>query len=169
MTTFSEMDLDFDFEDPLLEYVAFQNSVGTEFIISEYLLAKLEADRHYVTPDIYFRFNQHFFGRSQILVTLATLIDQQFVDFMDFDDRTQIEQHTNQIVATFYQEKPHLHSDEKLKVSQLLVVEITNTFQEIHAVGPDSNLLISRPEEMLEEEEDWTDEQKNVQANRDRD
>lgn len=150
------MDLDFDLEDPLLEYVGFEDKSGNEFLISRYLLNKLECERHYVESKFFFNFNQALFSREDAVNTLKTIFDENFDSFWPYDC-TWLSTTLATPAATFYSDSPHV--SELYECPDITIV-IANKFQEIHAIGTSDLNLISRPAEMIEEEESWTEPQK---------
>ena len=160
------MDLDYDFEDPLLEYVSFYHTGGTKFFVSQYLLDKLEQQRHYLSPTEYFQFNQNAFCREQAVSTLKSFINVNFAGFWQNDECTWMSDTMLSGCATYYATRPEQPQDEMLHESTSIIVVIANRFHEIHGIGTSTATMIQRPVDLLLEEREWTPVQKYVRPDR---
>lgn len=152
------MDLDFEFEDTLLEYISFYSTSShqpEQFIISQYLIEKLQR-KHFLSENQYFMFNSEYFTTASIVQTLA-----QF--FGDNSNAEPIEDEyegsltkgvLGDTCCCFYDGSPYPPSTRSLHVI------VASKFNEIHAIGSDFNWFVSRPKELAVEELTWTTSQK---------
>lgn len=156
------MDLDFEFEDKLLEYTTFQANpayTSEDYIISQYLIEKIQKYQ-FISEKKYFTFNPQYFNTTNIVQTLSQFLGQNHSE--------PIEDIYEGSITTGMLRDSTCHcydndSEYPTTTTNSLHVIVTSKFNEIHAIGSDFNLFVARPKELVVDEMTWTESQKFAQ------
>lgn len=157
------MDLDFDFEDPLMHYTTFTTQKGgieTEFLVSQYIMDKLDHGKHYTSENEYFVFNPALFAKERVIKTLEQITSDNFSCWYQDQDFTPLSDALPRTITTHYMEIPNYVEDVVMYYSNNIEIIFSNKWHEIHAIGSSDNATISRPLDLFFEEKNWSEEQK---------
>ena len=152
-----QMDLDYDFEDPLLDYVTFQATpaTGPDYIISEYLIQKIQRRTFHVALGEYVCFNPEFFRPTAIIQTLSEFLGKYSPEPAPLNFPGTV------VSGKLSDECCKLRTKHcNLQSTNLMQLIITDKFNEIHAIGSELNYFVSRPGGLCQEELSWSHIQK---------
>ena len=151
------MDLDFEFEDPLLEYSHLRPIGSTvKYLVSSYLVNALQ--KHILKPSgAVCEWNPSCFAPCLCVDTLLGFISDNSAIPAPFNLPGYVISGQTQDPVLYY------HFNDCRKPSTFfntLTLYITYRFNEIHKISTNFGINVSRPEDILWDEIGWTEEQK---------